>query len=525
MSSVSKFKKSKDILEFDVEFLMDISSDDPKRYNKKLKEQYLLTKNKKLLSIDYNEVLNQYKTDIFRTSDNLLDLDYNSLDTIFGLYKEEYNDKLLQQFNNTNDEEIKNQLKLIDFSDILTSVDINFQNKPCEELYNNFMNIDDPKHWKKQISKVNCHPTCDQLKKIYKSIPISDEKRREFISYMAEDDNCRNFSNICDNETDTETRLKNGCEPECSQNKIKYINTNDKDILKSSRNCDWYDDLTKQILRDTKEGEEYSSNNTIGTLYSIYLAIKYQQCSILELTRVIRFEWSMNTAVKFPFDIIAKIDKCSRRLILVPIHIELSSGAHYNAGIIDKGKSPITFERFEPHGETHSYDFTRLDNELKIILATYNIVYIPPSDFCPNLGPQKLDHAEQIIYSIPKIFKGFCQAWGSWYYEKRMEDPDKPIKNLLEDEIQKLHTIPGEAIFIRYIVKYSYYMTNLRNEIIVKHVSEDVSTDDINKWILYHFDIISDAIKEYINNNGKVTLKYEIIKEDIKLPSLKMVRA
>ncbi len=391
----------------------------------------------------------------------------------------------------------------------------------CEKELREITNTKNMEDWMNRIGNLKCPHKCSQLEKINNTEKSSN--RKYAISLMAKKYDCK--GQILCNGLSSAKRLNRGCDPECSDKLKEYITTRNKSILKVSDNCPWYKDIANQVLEDVKEGEEYDAQHDMGYLYSIYLAIKYQQCSISHLDsskNITYFSYTEGSHVKFPKIILENLNKCSRRFVLVPIII---SNIHYNAGIFDLGKNPITFERFEPYGyDTELFKTKQLDEELKIILAKCSIVYIPPIDFCPSIGPQALEEIEQSLYSIRSkySFVGFCQAWGSWYYEKRLENPDKPIRDLIKDEIEKLNTATGEANFIKYIVNFTVYMTKLYETVIEDHIkSDDITESDTINWIANNFNIISDAVKEYINNN--IITDYTIQKEKIITQELDMI--
>jgi DNA-binding protein HU-beta len=99
---------------------------------------------------------------------------------------------------------------------------------------------------------------------------------------------------------------------------------------------------------------------------------------------------------------------------------------HRNAVLVDHGMK--TYERFEPYGSYSSIDDVvdfAMEHDFRDIFNLHNYTYIPPSNFCPRLGPQK--------YVKGTHFSKTCAFWSLWYLEERLINPDKSQSQILQE--------------------------------------------------------------------------------------------
>jgi hypothetical protein len=130
---------------------------------------------------------------------------------------------------------------------------------------------------------------------------------------------------------------------------------------------------------------------------------------------------------------------------------------HANLILVD----PIvkTFERFEPHGEfvndPQHHQNQKVDeivNDLlenkfgKIYLPGY--IYIPPSDYCPKIGPQFYEEYTMTEACKNRLIKGYCVLYSIMYAQWRMWFPYLP-RSVLIEELVRFSNIP--LFFARYI--------------------------------------------------------------------------
>ncbi len=132
--------------------------------------------------------------------------------------------------------------------------------------------------------------------------------------------------------------------------------------------------------------------------------------------------------------------KSNARFVIIPLGIELKTGAHANYLIYDKDTKEL--ERFEPHGGTTPFGFNYNTQNLDKILEQYftsydhEIKYIGPNEYTPKIGFQIMDTQEKNNQRIGDP-AGFCALWCIWYVDHRLQyhqyDRKKLLKILFEN--------------------------------------------------------------------------------------------
>lgn len=163
--------------------------------------------------------------------------------------------------------------------------------------------------------------------------------------------------------------------------------------------------------------------------------------------------------------------KCasSKRFVVIPIGIVLSSGGHAGYLIYDNKTKEI--ERFEPHGDTipkgFDYKPDLLDEilELKIKEIDEEIKYIRPREYLPKVGLQSMDSREKDQGKIGDP-DGFCALWSVWYVDMRLTYHHlhrKKLVNLL------LSVIKTQNISFKNMIRnYGQHIVNWRDKLFKK---------------------------------------------------------
>ena len=164
--------------------------------------------------------------------------------------------------------------------------------------------------------------------------------------------------------------------------------------------------------------------------------------------------------------------------ITIPIGIELTSGSHANILFIDKINK--TIERFEPNGANYpiglNYNSSYLDNILENKFVEYNLVFMKPSDFLPNIGFQILENLEENKCKKIGDPNGFCGVWCTWWIFHRLKNPLIPNNQLANLLIQ---TIKMKNLSFKNLIRqFSYYIVELRDSNLKKYKI------DINDWMV-----------------------------------------
>ena len=184
----------------------------------------------------------------------------------------------------------------------------------------------------------------------------------------------------------------------------------------------------------------------------------------------------------------------SKRLMIIPIGIELSQGSHANIIIIDKIK--LIAERFEPSGKDNpigfNYNSDLLDKHLLTYLNNFfnNITYLKPIDFLPKISFQLYDNIDKDNHIGDP--DGYCLSWCFWYASEKsryIEISSEQLVNQLIIAIKKKN-----LSFKNIIRNFTKYITNTRDDLLKK------SNIDINDWISNN---LNNDIIIQVNNNIK----------------------
>jgi ankyrin repeat protein len=182
----------------------------------------------------------------------------------------------------------------------------------------------------------------------------------------------------------------------------------------------------------------------------------------------------------FPTNLKLQLQKeNNNRFFIIPIGIEMSSGAHSNIIIIDNQLKEI--ERFEPIGSEHPYGFNYNPNELDSQLKTFfgevltSYKYISPKEYLPKIGFQAIETSEHFKQKKIGDPGGFCAGWANWWVDMRLLYPDIPRNKLVVKLIKKIKSL--NMSFKNLIRQHTYHITEMRDEIL-----NDVGLD-INDWL------------------------------------------
>lgn len=188
--------------------------------------------------------------------------------------------------------------------------------------------------------------------------------------------------------------------------------------------------------------------------------------------------------------------KSSRRLMVIPIGIELSQGSHANILIIDKEK--LIAERFEPSGKDTPigfyYNHELLDKKLISYLNKFfdNIIFLRPIDYLPKISFQLYDNIEENHNKKLGDPDGFCLSWCFWYASEKSKYIDLSSSQLVN---KLIITIKKNNLSFRNIIRnFTKFITNIRDDLLKQN------NIDINDWINNN---VSNEIIEQINNNIK----------------------
>ena len=136
-----------------------------------------------------------------------------------------------------------------------------------------------------------------------------------------------------------------------------------------------------------------------------------------------------------------------------------------HANIIIYDFNNLIISRFDPYGDTTSYD-KNLDDILEEEL-TWNtgFTYYNPSKYMPVAGFQSVSDEVNPLIQKTGDFGGYCLAWCIWFLEHRIINKHISLNELVDKLLKKIAN--GDNTFMEYIRNYA----NKINETRVKYLT------------------------------------------------------
>lgn len=180
---------------------------------------------------------------------------------------------------------------------------------------------------------------------------------------------------------------------------------------------------------------------------------------------------------------IVKIFKNDPEVIVIPIGIETSQGAHTNILFWNFRKRIL--ERFEPNGKNPPINFNYnpdlLDRFIYEKFQQFGIEfkYLKPKDYLPEVGFQMIENLENETCSQIGDPNGFCTVWCMWFAYQKSINLKLDSKDLVEQLINNIK-LEGKS-FKNLIRNFSKNISKFRDEYLQK------VNLDINQWILSNY--------------------------------------
>lgn len=256
-----------------------------------------------------------------------------------------------------------------------------------------------------------------------------------------------------------------------------------------AKNLDIYVPLNHDLL-DNTNFNNYLNNMKIVRYYD---KTDFYDIEILWIQQHIYISEAINKAVE-------NYIISSKKLMAIPIGIELSQGSHANILIINKEKNIA--ERFEPSGKDHPigffYNSDLLDKYLHKFLKKYfkNITYLKPKNFLPKISFQLFDNIEEHNNKNIGDPDGFCLSWCFWYISEKSKYLDLDSEELVK---KLIIAIKRQNLHFRTVIRdFTKFITDIRDDLLIKNKI------DINDWI--NNNITDEQIIE-LNNNIKLIVQ------------------
>ncbi len=210
-------------------------------------------------------------------------------------------------------------------------------------------------------------------------------------------------------------------------------------------------------------------SRTIPMLFRTYIKILYELTPYLIMFST-PTEYYFSNKLKFYLDRVIKQENI--RFILLKLSIITGHNSlHANILLYDKKLNRL--ERFEPYGVMF-YDFNQIDDfvdqHIKPLFGS-KTKYLNPKEMFKGSGFQRISNDSDNSYRKLDDPGGFCLAWTFFYIEIRIQNPDKPIDELIE-QTKSMITFTNKTDtkdslntnFIDFIRNYSHNLDTLKNK-------------------------------------------------------------
>jgi len=184
-------------------------------------------------------------------------------------------------------------------------------------------------------------------------------------------------------------------------------------------------------------------------------------------------------------NLIEQFKKSNKRILVIPIGIELSNGAHTNILIYDKKTNIV--ERFEPNGYSAPskfyYNDVLLDELLFNVFKLHfnDIIYNKPKDYLPKIGFQSYENVEHFQNKKIGDPSGFCACWCFWYAFYKIMYIDIPSKKIVKILLNNIKY--SNISFKNLIRNFSKDLTDIRDNIL------NQANMDINDYVNDKYDM------------------------------------
>jgi ankyrin repeat protein len=253
------------------------------------------------------------------------------------------------------------------------------------------------------------------------------------------------------------------------------------------------------LLHNSNSGEIVTSLNNRNIVHNEEIDQYYRQLGIKKnnsdflnfeivwLYQHIFFINDLDTVIKLYI-------KNNKRLLIIPVGIELANGAHSNMLIYDRNTN--TMERFEPNGAdappNYNYNAKQLDKLIYNYFKSYfpHMKYLSAKDISPKIGFQAFEQVEH--YKLRQLGdpNGFCAAWCIWYAMQRSKHPNIEPSRLITTLIKKIkyNNFSFKNIIRRFAKEITDYRDDLLNKVglnINMYLNNQYDADTLEKLASY----------------------------------------
>jgi hypothetical protein len=164
--------------------------------------------------------------------------------------------------------------------------------------------------------------------------------------------------------------------------------------------------------------------------------------------------------------------KSDKRFIIIKVsYLHRPDSLHANIIIYDK--EDASYRRFEPYGNSSTYDEMYLDKLVMDYILKFKktkIKYYTPGDFLETGRFQTVSNDSSLEVKKSGDPFGYCLAWCMWYTEIKLKNTNLSEKELIEQAAEKIYVsyCKSDTPYIDFIRDYSRKLNEEKDKIFKK---------------------------------------------------------
>lgn len=227
----------------------------------------------------------------------------------------------------------------------------------------------------------------------------------------------------------------------------------------------------------------FEGSDIIENLFYLHLINKYKSKCVpkgtkrpigIDIPLKVKYTKEEENELNLQFNeigkIIAECVKRGEKMILIPLSYKRGMGGHFNLLVykIDNNK----IEHFEPHGGEYVGNEKLQESAKKIMLYFVNILnkylkkdglqqveYVEASQVCPYISGLQEIESKSKLKKMKIEPRGYCAAWGLFFAELNLKNPDLNSSEILDNIYNYLTTKESGPNYLKSVIRgYAGYI-------------------------------------------------------------------
>ena len=238
-----------------------------------------------------------------------------------------------------------------------------------------------------------------------------------------------------------------------------------------------------KLEEDGKTIWAFGGTDIIENIFYLHLMNKYKSKCLpkgtkrpigLDISLKVKYTKAEEIELKEQFNEIGKIIadcvKRGEKMILLPLTYTRGMSGHFNLLVYKVNNNEV--EHFEPHGGEYTGNEKLQDSSKKVMEFFVNILnihlkrnglhaakYVEASEVCPYIrGLQDLEGSSK-LKKVKIEPSGYCAAWGLFFAELNLKNPDLTSIEILDNIYNYLTTKESGPNYLRSVIRgYAGYI-------------------------------------------------------------------